>query len=125
MMKWGIDDCLIDLFGKQAHKNISWVKESYQDTFYWMLSLSEDDRRRVWAATFEGHGYIRVEKAKPGDCAVGNFIMGVSQDFEMPKAWYAQYGVDHHWYIKLMNCRRVAEHTGDIEIFRWQSLQQH
>ena len=124
-MEWGKNDCLIDLFGEDAHQKINWVKAEYEETWGWILSLSAEDRLKVWCSTFEGNGYIRVEKPQPGDCAIGNFKMGVIQDLEIPKSWYAQFGNDHHWYIKLLNCRRVAEYVGNIVIFRWPFLQQH
>ena len=117
-MQWGKDDCFIDLFGENAHKTISWIKESHNETVGWLISLSEDDRRRLMRSTFEGQGYFKVDKAKPGDCAIGAFLMGVSQEFEMPDPWYAQMGECHNWYIRMLNSYRVVDYVGEIEVYR-------
>ena len=117
-MEWGVSDCMIDLFGADAHKKISWLKESHNETVGWVISLSEDDRRLLMCSTFEGQGYIETDKAKPGDYAVGKFLMGVAQEFEMPNPWYAQMGQDHHFYIRMLNCLRVVECVGEIKVYR-------
>ena len=122
VMNWGVDDCLIDLFGADAHKDISWIKESHDETVGWLISLSERDRWKLMRATFQGQGYFIVDKANPGDCAIGHFMMGVAQEFEMPCPWYAQMGEDHNWYIRMLNCRRVVECVSDIEVYRCRSL---
>ena len=119
-MQWGVNDCFIDLFGEDAHTKISWLKQSHDETVGWLITLSKDDRKKVMHDTFVGQGYVRVDKPKPGDCAIGYFRMGVAQDLEMPNPWYAQFGEDHHWYIRMLTCKRVVEHIGKIEIYRCQ-----
>ena len=122
-MKWGNNDCFIELFGENAHKNISWIKQSHNETVGWLMSLPKDDRKLIMCSTFEGQGWVKVDKVKPGDCAIGHFKMGVIQDLELPDPWYARYGHDHHFYIRMVNCKRVAEYIGEIVVYRkWQSL---
>ena len=117
-MQWGVDDCLIDLFGPDAHKNISWIKESHDETVGWLLSLSESDRFNIIRATFEGQGYFRVNEANPGDCGIGNFQMGLDLGFYFPNPWYAQMADDSNWYIRMPACTRVVYCAGDIEVYR-------
>ena len=122
IMKWGIDDCLTDLFGDDAHEKISWVKETHNETLLFVLSLTETDRLQLFRATAEGQGYIRVQDAQPGDGAIGTFRMGVSIDHELLSPWFAQMGPDHHWYIRMPHCIRVVDYVGELEIYRCHNL---
>ena len=117
-MDWGKDDCVIDLFGKDAHKKISWLKESHNETVNWLISLSDKDRLKVMLSTFEGQGFSRVDNAKPGDCAVGNFSLAVDSIFKLPTPWYAIMHDDHHWYVRMLTCIRAVDYDDDIVVFR-------
>ena len=116
--QWGKSDCLVDLFGKECHNRISFVKPDHNETLGWVLSLSEQDRWLLFRSMFEGEGFFRVDKAKPGDGAIANFTMGVHKDIELPPAWFAQMGNDCHWYVRMPRGLRVVDYHGKIEVFR-------
>ena len=122
-MKWGKEDCLTDLFGAEAHKKISWVKETHEETLGWVLTLSESDRLNLFRATAEGQGYIRVDDPKPGDGAIGHFELGVCQEFDLPSPWFAQMWTDCNWYVRLPNSIRTVDFIGEIEVYRCRRLQ--
>ena len=117
-IEWGVDDCLIDIFGADAHKNISWVRENHNDTLAFVLTMSETERWDLMRATAEGQGFIRVDKARPGDAAIAHFKMSVIVDYDLLTPWFAQMGNDHLWYVRLPKCLRVVDYTGDIEVYR-------
>ena len=118
VMEWGVDDCLIDLFGPDAHKKISWIKGTHNETLEWLLSFSERDRFNIIRATFEGQGYFLVDVAEPGDCAIGNFQMGLDLGFRFPNPWYAQMNDDCNFYIRMPACTRVVKPIGKIVVYR-------
>ena len=123
VIQWGIDDCLTDLFGPDAHAKISWLKKDHNETLGFALMLTAEERLQLMRATVEGQGFIRVDKAEPGDGAIGTFRMGVNLDFELPAPWFAQMGPDHNWLLRMPNGIRVVEPVGDIEVYRCQRLQ--
>ena len=118
--EWGKSDCLIDIFGDEAHQNISWLKETHNETLGWFLTLSDQERWDLMRATAEGQGHIRVDKAEPGDAAIGFFRMG---DLDLPNPWFAQMGVDCHYYVRMPWGVRVVDYIGTIEVYRCQRLQ--
>ena len=122
-MEWGIDDCLIDLFGADAHEKISWLKESHNETLGWFLSLPVSDRISLFVATLEGQNYVSVETARPGDVAIGHFKLGVNHDFDLPSPWFAQMWDDHNWYVRLPKSIRIVELIVQIGVYRCQRLQ--
>ena len=119
-MKWGKSDCLTDIFGDDAHENIGWLSGNHNDVFGWVASLSESDRLELFRATAVGQGHIKVDVAQPGDAAIGHFVMGINVDIELPKPWFAQMGVDSHWYVRMPRGVRVVDYIGAIEIYRCQ-----
>ena len=118
IMKWGFDDCLTDLFGDDAHQKISWLKETHNDTLLFVMSLTEEDRLKLFRATFLGQGYTRVENAEPGDAAIGDFKLGINHRLILPPPWFAQMGVDYLWYARMPSGIRVANYEGEIEVYR-------
>ena len=123
IIKWGVDDCVTDLFGDDAHHKISWLKKDHNETLAWVLSLSAEDRLNLFRATAEGQGYYRVDKAEPGDGAIGAFRLGVNPDYELKTPWFAQMGVDCHWYMRMPTAIRVVDYVGELEIYRCHKLQ--
>ena len=121
-MEWGKDDCVTDIFGEDAHQRISWLKEDHNDTLLFVLSLTEQERWDLFRATFEGQGFIKVDKAQPGDCAIGIIRMGIDDHSQLPAPWFAQMGVDCNWYMRMPTCIRVVEAYSDIEVYRCQRL---
>ena len=119
VMEWGVNDCLTDFFGDDAHQKILWLKKDHDETVGWILTLSELDRLKLFRDTFKGQGYYSVDKAEPGDAAIGNFrLLGLGKDFELAKPWIAQMGFDCHWYIRIPSGIRVVDYDGSIEILR-------
>ena len=118
VMKWGVSDCVTDLFGDDGHKKLSWLKDSHDETVAWVFSLSEKDRLKLFQDTFLGQGFVKVDIAQPGDAAIGVFAMGVNVDYELPKPWFAQMGVDHLWYVRMPNSIRAVDYLGTIELYR-------
>ena len=121
-MKWGTDDCITDLFGDDAHQRISWLKEDHNETLGWVLTLSVEERWDLFRATAEGQGFVRVDKAEPGDGAIGVFRFGVSSQHELPEPWFAQMGIDCHWYVRMPTSIRVVDAQDEIEVYRCQRL---
>ena len=121
-MQWGIDDCLTDLFGPDAHKKFNWVRETHNETFAWVNSLSERDRLHLFRSIGEGQGFIRVDTAQPDDVAIGHFIPVFAQVFELPVPWFAKLGRDHHWYVRLPTGFKVVDYINDIEVYRCRAL---
>ena len=117
-MQWGKDDCLTDLFGPDAHQKFNWIKETHNDTFAWVNSLTEQDRWRLFRHLGNGQGYERVEKAQPGDYAIGHFVATVVMDFELPVPWFAKLGTDHLWYVRMPKSLRVVDYVGELEVYR-------
>ena len=117
-MEWGKNDCLTDIFGDDAHERIGWVKGTHNDVFGWVASLTEYERYDLFRATARGQNFIRVDIAQPGDAAIGNFIMGLNADIELPTPWFAQMGVDFHWYVRMPKGVRVVDYVGVIEAYR-------
>ena len=122
-MQWGIDDCLTDLFGDDAHEKISWVKKSHNDTLKWVLTLSNKERWDLMRATAEGQGHVRVQDSQPGDGAIGEFRISRSSMLQLPTPWFAQKGIDCHWYVRLPKRICVVDYVGEIEVYRCQRLQ--
>ena len=122
-MEWGKDDCLIDLFGVDAHEKISWLKETHNETLGWVLSLPISDRISLFTATLEGQGYVPVKEARPGDVVIGHFKLGVNHDFDLPSPWFAQMWNDNNWYVRLPKMTRVVELIVQVEVYRCQRLQ--
>ena len=117
-MKWGIDDCVTDLFGAGAHQKISWLKDSHKETVLWLLSLSEKERGDLIRFTFQGMGSIQVKSAEPGVAAVGNFFIVGNADYVLPKPWFAKMGVDCHWYVRIPSGFRIVDFVGDLELYK-------
>ena len=119
VMEWGKSDCLTDIFGDDAHEKISWVKgRRHDELLAWVASLTEFERRDLFRATLRGQEFVKVDIAQPGDTAIGVFFMGINVDYELPKPWVAQMGVDHLWYVRMPRSIRVVDYLGLIEIYR-------
>ena len=121
--EWGKSDCLIDLFGDGIHDRLSFVKGDHNEVLGWVLSLSEKDRWHLFRSIAEGEGWFLVDKAEPGDGAIGVCRMGVSRDFELPAPWFAQMGIDCHWYVRMPWGLRTVDFDENIEVYRCRAPQ--
>jgi len=118
MIKWGEEDCLTDLFGPDAHAKWEWLKDAtHDDAMMFVVGLKGEDRLKLFRSMGEGI-YERVDDPQPGDAAIGNFTMATSDDYELPRPWFAMMGEDYHWYIRMPYGRRVVGHDGNIEVYR-------
>ena len=115
--KWRESDCLIDLFGIDAHSRISWVRSTHNETLGYVASLSESDRWKLFRATALGNGWRKVVEALPGDWAIGEFRLALIDTLILPSPWFARLDDDYHWHIRMPNGLRIVDH-GKIEVYR-------
>ena len=119
---WGKCDCLIDLFGSDAHDRISWLSDSHNETLGYVVSLSSADRWKLFRDTAVGNKWERISgTAKPGDAAIGKFHPPILKSFTLPNPWFAILDDNYLWHVRLPRGLRVVDHDGEIEVFRkWQ-----
>ena len=115
---WKVNDCLMDLFGDDAHEKLKFDYDNHDDAFEYVSSLSKRKRlnlfRQWWTNDWERYyGF-----AEPGDSAIGNFQMAVNRGVELPAPWFAMLGIDYLWYVRMPRGLRIVEHEGKIEVYR-------
>ena len=117
-MTWRENDCLIDLFGDDAHEKLNFDYDSHDEALEAVVSLTEDERWDLFRSWWK-HGWVRCDgAAQPGDSAIGNFQMAISRTIELPTPWFAMLGVDNLWYVRMPKQIKAVQHDGQIEVYR-------
>ena len=117
--EWGVNDCLTDLFGDDAHEKLKLDFENHDDAFEYVSSLTKQKRLDLFRTLGLNNNWQRYYGfAQPGDAAIGNFQLAVNRSVELPCPWYAMMGVDYLWYVRMPKSIRPVEHDGRIEVYR-------
>ena len=116
--EWGKRDCLIDLFGDDAHERIKFG-DSHDESFEYVASLSERKRWALFRRLAKENGWRRNNGLyDPGDAAIGNFQMSINRSVELPRPWFAIMGVDFLWYTRMPRSIKVVDCESQIEVYK-------